>query len=145
MRIYLDNCCYNRYYDNKNQIKIKMEAEAVEKIKDKIISGELELVTSFMLHYENRQKADEKQKDEIEHFFKTYRKIHIGIENAEPLEEKLFEIMSTGIKRKDATHIASAIFSKCDYFITVDNRLTKYKSIEIEVLNPIEFVKILEG
>ena len=53
--------------------------------------------------------------------------------------------MSTGIKRKDATHLASAIFANCDYFITVDKRLLNFKTNCIKLINPIDFVKILEG
>ena len=28
MRIYLDNCCYNRPYDNQTQIRISLETQA---------------------------------------------------------------------------------------------------------------------
>ena len=145
MRIYLDNCCYQRIYDDQTQIKVKLEALAVAKIQEKITYNELELVTSYMLHYENGQRSDEKQRIKIEQFFKTHRKIHISIENAELLEESIKKIMSTGIKVKDATHVASAILSKCDYFITVDERLLKYKSNEIKLVTPIEFIKIMES
>jgi hypothetical protein len=27
MRLYLDNCCFNRPFDDQNQLKIKLEAE----------------------------------------------------------------------------------------------------------------------
>jgi len=50
--------------------------------------------------------------------------------------------MQTGIKIKDATHLACAIFAKCDYFITTDKRVINYKTDKIKVINPIEFVKI---
>ena len=109
-----------------------------------IIEGKIELVTSFMLHYENGRKPNEEQKNKIERFFKTYRKIHVGVENAEVLEEKIIEIMKTGVKRRDATHIASSIFTNCDYFVTVDDRLLRYKSNEIEIVNPVYLAKKLE-
>jgi hypothetical protein len=28
MRLYLDNCCFNRTFDNQEQLKIKLETEA---------------------------------------------------------------------------------------------------------------------
>lgn len=28
MKIYLENCCFNRPFDDQNQLKIKLEAEA---------------------------------------------------------------------------------------------------------------------
>ena len=114
-------------------------------IQDKIVEGKIELATSYMLHYENNQNTDEIKKQKNDSFFKKYRKIHIGIEYVDKLEPSIKKIMSTGIKVKDATHVASAILSKCDYFITVDERLLKYKSNEIKLVTPIEFIKIMES
>ena len=45
---------------------------------------------------------------------------------------------------KDAYLIASAILAECNYFITVDKRLLKYTSEKIRLINPVEFLKILE-
>ena len=53
--------------------------------------------------------------------------------------------MKTGIKMKDAYHIACAIHSRCDYFLTTDDRLLKYHTNEIQMLNPIDFIRRLEG
>ena len=49
------------------------------------------------------------------------------------------QIESTGIKYKDACHIACAILGKCDYFITTDDRLYKYQDPRIQIINPIQF------
>ena len=57
MRIYLDNCCYNRPYDDQSQIRIHLETEAKLYIQELIKSGKLELVTSFMLSYENEKNS----------------------------------------------------------------------------------------
>ena len=56
------------------------------------------------------------------------------------IEEKAAEIMKTGVKFKDACHVASAIYAECEYFISTDTRLLKYKSKEIKMVTPIEFV-----
>jgi len=48
---------------------------------------------------------------------------------------------------KDAVHIACALFSKVDYFITTDYLLIR-KSVslnQLKVLNPVDFIKIMEG
>ena len=55
------------------------------------------------------------------------------------------EIMETGVKFKDACHVASAIFAGCEYFISTDKRLLKYKSPEIKLITPIGFIERLEG
>ena len=53
MKIYMDNCCYNRPYDDQTQIRIYLETEAKLYIQEQIRNGEFELVTSYMLEYEN--------------------------------------------------------------------------------------------
>ena len=53
--------------------------------------------------------------------------------------------MATGVKEKDAYHVASAIYAGCEYFISTDIRLLKYKSEKIRLVTPIEFVTETEG
>lgn len=98
-----------------------------------------------MLHYENYRKKDIRRRDKIDVFLKTYKKIYVGIDCVEDLKILSDKIVSGGIKIKDAYHIASAIFANCDYFITVDKKLTKYFCDKIKIITPGEFVKILEG
>ena len=43
MKIYMDNCCYNRIFDDRRIIKNYLEREAVLIIFQKIADGELEL------------------------------------------------------------------------------------------------------
>ena len=62
MKVYLDNCCYNRPYDDQTQIRIHLETEAKLHIQDVIKNGDLDLVTSYMLEYENG-KTDSPIKD----------------------------------------------------------------------------------
>lgn len=50
------------------------------------------------------------------------------------------ELKKTGIKTKDALHIASAIAANCDYFISTDIRLLKSNDTRIKVINPVDFV-----
>jgi predicted nucleic acid-binding protein len=48
------------------------------------------------------------------------------------------------IKVKDALHIACAVYAKCQYFITTDKRLLNFKSDDILIVNPIEFINEME-
>ena len=47
--------------------------------------------------------------------------------------------MNTGIKFKDACHIASAIYSHSDYLVSTDLRMLKYKTDKIKLINPVEY------
>ena len=144
MRIYLDNCCYGRTFDDQKQERINLETRAVIEIQKLIIENKIELATSFILHYENGRKSDEEQMKIIDNFYRKYRKVYIGVEFADDLKMLVEKIIENGIKIKDAYHIASAILAECDYFITVDKRLLKYTSEKIRLINPLEFLKILE-
>ena len=52
-RLYLDNCCFNRPFDNQEQVKIRLETEAKLFIQQEILAGKYELVWSYILEYEN--------------------------------------------------------------------------------------------
>jgi len=49
--------------------------------------------------------------------------------------------MNFGIKEKDALHLACAIFAKSDYFITTDKKLLNKNVGEINIINPIDFLR----
>ena len=53
--------------------------------------------------------------------------------------------MVSGVKYKDACHVASAIFAECDYFISTDKRLLKYLTDEITMIDPVDFIKEVEA
>lgn len=144
MRIYLDMCCYNRQFDKKISDEIINDYKSIIQIQKEIVSGNIELATSFMLHYENYRKKDVEKRDKIDLFIKTYRKIYIGVDFVDELKILSEKIIANGIKSKDAYHIASAILANCDYFITVDKKLLKYFTEEIKIINLVDFIKIFE-
>ena len=49
--------------------------------------------------------------------------------------------MTLNIREKDALHLACAIQSKADCFITTDKKILNKKVKEIDILNPIDFVR----
>ena len=52
MRVYLDNCCYNRPYDDQSYMRIHLETQAKLYIQEMIKEKKIELVNSYMLEYE---------------------------------------------------------------------------------------------
>ena len=140
MRIYLDMCCYNRPYDDQSQLKISMETQAKLHIQTLIKERKLKLITSYILRYECGNNPFEMRRNAIFDFIDTNAYAYIGMERQTIIEEKAAEIMKTGVKYKDACHVASAIYAECEYFISTDTRLLKYKSNEIKMVTPIEFV-----
>jgi len=53
MLIYLDNCCFNRPFDDQKQIRIQIETEAKLFIQGEITDGKYSLAWSYILDYEN--------------------------------------------------------------------------------------------
>ncbi|MCR5166002.1 MAG: hypothetical protein K6C13_02110 [Oscillospiraceae bacterium] len=84
------------------------------------------------------------RRDVINDFIEQNSSVHVGNDSTEKVREMARQIMDTGIKYKDACHVASAILAECDYLISTDKRLLKYKSDRIKLVNPIEFVSITE-
>lgn len=144
LKVYLDNCCFNRPYDDQTQIRISLETQAKLYVQDSIKMGKMELVTSYILWYENSKNPYETKRKAISEFMQKNSAEHIDIDKAHVIKEKAEEIMRTGIKMKDAYHVACAVYASCDCFLTTDDRLLKYYTDEIKVLNPIDFVKGME-
>jgi predicted nucleic acid-binding protein len=68
----------------------------------------------------------------------------LDIDHSDEIVELGKKIMSKGVKKKDALHIACAIQSKCDYFLTTDKKILNSCFEEIITINPLDFIKILE-
>lgn len=145
MRIYLDNCCFNRPYDDQTQIRISLETQAKLYVQDLVKQGKIELAASYVLWYENSQNPYETKRQAIGEFIQRNSTEYIDIDESDKIKAKAEEVMSTGIKMKDAYHVACAVYAACDYFLTTDDRLLKYRTDEIQMLNPIDFVSRLEG
>ena len=141
--IYLDNCCFNRPYDDQRHLSIFLETQAKLAIQELVKDGEISLVWSFILDYENEENPDKIIKNEI--FLWRKSAISIVAKNNQIIE-KAKELIFSGLGKKDALHLASAIEAKCDYFITVDKGISrKIKLIDNTcVCSPMEFIDYLE-
>ena len=145
VRIYLDNCCYNRPYDDQSQIRISLEAQAKLYIQEQIKDDNLELVSSYTLSYEVSRNPYEMKRNAINQFLEDNVSLYIDESYEKEVHEKAMRIMETGIKSADAHHAASAIVAKCDYLVTTDDRLLKYVTDEIKIVDPPEFIKLYGG
>jgi hypothetical protein len=54
MRVYLDNCAFNRPFDDQSQIRIIIETEAILFIQREVELGRIQLVWSYINESENR-------------------------------------------------------------------------------------------
>ena len=144
VKIYLDMCCFNRPYDDQQQTRIHLESLSKLHLQKMITEGELDFVWSFVLEYENSKNPFQLRKETIRKF--SYRCVqYIDESHANYITKTAKTIMKSGVKEKDALHVACAIFASCDYFLTTDDRLLKYRTSQIKIINPTQFINNMEG
>lgn len=142
--IYLDNCCFNRPFDDQSYLSIFLETYAKLAIQDLINEKEINLIWSFILDYENNANPDEIVKQEISGW---RNKAHKFINLNSAILKAAQKLKDSGFGNKDALHIASAVEVNTDYFITVDKGILKKKNLikNLKIVNPIDLITILEG
>lgn len=140
MKIYLDNCCFNRPFDDQSQLRILLESEAKLRIQENIRSGTFGLVWSYILDYENSKNPFRERREQI---IKWRAYSNEDIEESAQILNIATMIMQHGIKKLDSLHLACAIKANADYFLTTDdgviNKATYIQNIKI--LDPIGFIK----
>lgn len=143
MRIYLDNCCFNRPFDNQSQLRIRLETEAKTRIQEYILTNAIELIWSYMLEHENDINPFKERRKSIE---KWRQLAKIDIEENNAIIQNANEFINIGLRSKDAIHIACAIYSHCDFFLTTDDKILSKSHLvkEITISDPIEFIKEFE-
>lgn len=98
-----------------------------------------------MSRYEVEKSPYELRRIPILQFINTHTSSYVpGSIYEDKLHNKVETIMATGIKYKDAVHIACAIYANADYLLSTDIRLLKYKTNEIKLRNPVEFISEME-
>ncbi len=136
-RIYLDNCCFNRPYDDQQQARVRFETQAKLCVQQMALDREVELVWSYMLKYENSRNPFEAKRYAIAQWEKVSS---LFIAKSDEVTTIANAIATTSVSPADALHVACAIVGSCRYFITVDRRLLAYRDERIAICNPIEFL-----
>jgi len=140
VRMYLDNCCFNRPFDDQRQTRVRLEAEAKLCIQEHIREGTLELAWSYILDFENTANPFEERRTTISRW-RQYATI--DLEETATILQEANALVELGLKAKDALHIACAMAGECTYFLTTDDDiLRRGKDMRgITVLDPTAFVR----
>ncbi len=141
LKLYLDNCCYNRPFDDLEQEKINLEAQAIKVIFNQYYNGEIKIYTSSAILYEMENIKDDIKRNKI---LEVYNKLNLAsIAFSNTIRQRAVELKQFNIKDMDALHLAYAESEKLDYFISTDRQLinaSKKVDIKIKVINPLDFV-----
>ena len=139
MRVHLDNCCYNRPFDPSVQTRVQVETICKLAVQFMMATRKVEYVWSEMLDYEVSQNPSLKRQMAI------LRWVPGAVENVAldgVVYARAAELEKTGIKTKDAIHLASAEQSGCDWLLTTDDRFIRHArgNTNVRVSTPVEFI-----
>lgn len=136
MKVYLDNCCYNRPFDDQNQDRIRIESEAILIILKWAQLNKIKIIGSEVIHFEIDKMPDIFRREEVRELLPHLKEV-VMLDNG--IVKRAKEIGEMGFKTYDALHIACAESCNSDYFITTDDGiLKKYEKHKIKLLTKCE-------
>ncbi|MBS9780098.1 MAG: hypothetical protein KGV51_05660 [Moraxellaceae bacterium] len=133
---------FNRPFDNQDNIRIRLETEAKLHIQELIKQGELSLVWSYILSFENSKNPFFERRFAIE---KWQSLAKYNITESDNIIKYANKLVDKGIKTKDALHVACAVEARAEYFLSTDDKLLKKLLLNTDIhgLNPTTFIQVL--
>lgn len=140
MIVYLDNCCYNRPFDDQTQERVHLESEAILTILKMGQMKRIVIAGSEILELEISRMPDENKKRKV---LDLYKAADIHILYTSKIRERSEAIMSVSkIRTFDSLHIAAAEEANADVLLTTDDKLEKMAEkldLKTRVVNPLRF------
>lgn len=143
IRVYLDTCCFCRPLDDQEQLRVRLETEAILQVFGHIDRGLWTLVGSDVLNGEILGIRDPDQRKEVEGLAGAATE-HIRtdpdlLQRAQVLESMGFDVY-------DSMHIASAEAAGADVLLTTDDALTRrarrvQQELGVHITNPLTWLK----
>lgn len=141
MNVYLDNCCYNRLFDDRSNIKNYLEREAVLIIMQKAFEEELRIIGSDILEIEMSKIKNEEKRNDVEGVYNAL--VTDTVKITSEIEKRAVKIRNiSNIKAFDSLHLASAEVG-ADVLLTTDVKFLRGSQkikLNIDVKNPVEFI-----
>lgn len=143
-RIYLDNCVYNRPFDDQSQRRIFLETMAFITLLELVENGEIETINSDALVYENRRTFDPDRKARIESYL-LFAKHFVKLSPGTIIRAK--ELIKLNFMAMDALHIAMSEEGKAEYFITCDDNIIRKgkrwkEALKTKVIGIMEYIAL---
>ena len=141
MKVYLDNCCLNRPFDDQTQFRIHLESEAIKAILELCEQGTWSLICSQVNRFEIAATPDEERRKKLELCLAIATET-IDLTSEITRRAKVFE--SSGLQAFDVMHLACAE-TQADVLLTVDNKFLKkavsLSTCRIRVSNPLKWLE----
>ena len=142
MKLYLDNCCYNRPYDDQTQERIHLEGEAVLAIINRCKQNNDEIIGSPVLDIEMDQIGNIEKREKVINFHDQTinKKLEYNINTFKRVKE--LSEQST-MRTFDRFHLSFAENADVDVLLTTDDKFEKACSklvLNIKIMNPLNFL-----
>jgi predicted nucleic acid-binding protein len=119
-----------------------LETEAKLFIQEGIKNETFELVWSYILDLENNANPYARRKKSVQ----AWKRFAVSdVEESEALLAIMETIEKRNVKPMDALHLATAVIAEADFFITADKAILNKPIMEISVVSPERFIRILLG
>jgi len=143
MKIYLDNCCYGRPYDDQTQAEIRAETNAIENI-IRLAQWHCHVIFSSAALDNEINAIKVNTPDKHTDILEFYKRVSTDrailkkpiLEHYAPLAQQ------AGIRKKDAIHLCFAISAGANYLVTTDKGFVKGAAklrLPLFVINPLKF------
>ena len=142
-RIYLDVCCLNRPFDDQEQDRVRLEAEAVKSVLFHIGMGQWLGVRSDVIDFEIDRISDPDRHLEVASILVGFQEfVLIG----EPEHRRGLELERWGFGPTDALHVACGEKARVEVLLTTDDHLLRKanqyaKELAIRVANPLTWLE----
>ncbi len=141
MKIYLDNCCLNRPFDDQSNPRIHLESEAIKTIISLCENGHWTMVSSDVLMFEINN-APDIPRSKILYLIAQLSSEIIPLTESIRQRAKTYE--NYGLQAFDALHLASAE-GEADIFLTTDDKFHKKAQqlprLTVKLFNPLQWLE----
>lgn len=142
-KVYLDVCCLNRPFDDQQQDRVHLEAEAVLLILKRCEAGEWQWISSAVVSYEVDNIPNQERRNRIKEILRGAREVqplsNTAVERGE-------ELKGLGLKTYDALHVACAEQASVEVLLTTDDSLVRAaarnaRKLKVPVKNPLTWLQ----
>jgi predicted nucleic acid-binding protein len=143
VRIYLDTCTLNRLTDDPSQMRVRLEAEAIELFFLHLQTGKATWIASSILEAEIRRNPDAQRREDALEMLSFAAEFH---HPNEAVAARARFLNTLGYGDFDALHLAIAESAKVDLLLTTDDRFLRQAgrglgNPTIRVANPLDYVQ----
>ena len=142
-KVYLDVCCLNHPFDDQQQDRVHLEAEAVLLILKRCETGEWQWISSAVVSYEVDNIPNQERRNRIKEILRGAREVQPLSDTA---VERGEELKGLGLKTYDALHVACAEQAAVEVLLTTDERLVRAAArnagkLKVPVKNPLTWLQ----